>query len=354
MSKDLISQTDSIWMNTAIQKDDFNVEILTRFPKHKDENMRKEWLPLSNLYNSNNKTEVEYLVEVPLSILTSEQNCNREFKIRITSDTNLDTKQKFCVFLIINNEISEKIVLYPNQKELIIENFERSNSSHKMIFDQLKVSTNIEKDKIKKEDELKSLDLKIKIEKWVFEKIIPYSPTINNVEKKEENFEVTDKQSKYYGVKLALEKQALEKKKIDYKLSELHKNGIKQIWNFKICNTVNMINYCRDLELNYFVFKKNDYETDFIPSNEVIALDEDERPSKKVKKNFTVWNIKKVSDFIKNANPIFKEKGYHLLFEENEIDGQALEIINENNLKDMGISILGHRLKILAEINNLK
>lgn len=66
--------------------------------------------------------------------------------------------------------------------------------------------------------------------------------------------------------------------------------------------------------------------------------------------NPSKWTIKDVSMFLKHQ----KLERYDNLFVENEIDGESLLKISENDLKQMGIGAKGHRIRLREAIKKLR
>jgi hypothetical protein len=66
------------------------------------------------------------------------------------------------------------------------------------------------------------------------------------------------------------------------------------------------------------------------------------------------WSVEKVCQWIRRLGSIYEDKKFDSLFTENGIDGNALMHMDKSDLKEMGINLLGDRIKIMAEINKLK
>jgi len=66
--------------------------------------------------------------------------------------------------------------------------------------------------------------------------------------------------------------------------------------------------------------------------------------------NAAGWSCDRVGDWLESLG--FAE--YQPMFYENEIEGKHLLDMTKDDLKELGVSILGHRLTILKAINQLK
>jgi hypothetical protein len=73
-------------------------------------------------------------------------------------------------------------------------------------------------------------------------------------------------------------------------------------------------------------------------------------------KNSTVssWSVEMVCQWIRRIGSVYEDKKYDSMFRENGIDGIALIKMDKSDLKEMGIKLLGERIKIMAEIDKLK
>jgi hypothetical protein len=66
------------------------------------------------------------------------------------------------------------------------------------------------------------------------------------------------------------------------------------------------------------------------------------------------WSDEKVCQWIRRLGSVYVDKKFDSLFTENGIDGNALMHMDKSDFKEMGINLLGDRIKIMAEINKLK
>eukprot|EP01080_Neovahlkampfia_damariscottae_P009915 gene9915-2237_t len=90
---------------------------------------------------------------------------------------------------------------------------------------------------------------------------------------------------------------------------------------------------------------------DTTPKN--IVEEEELLPEELQGNNVQNWNAEDVSVWISEINPVFVENGYDRYFIEEEIDGSALLEMTEKDLKDLGISKMGHRKNIIKKIKEL-
>jgi hypothetical protein len=66
------------------------------------------------------------------------------------------------------------------------------------------------------------------------------------------------------------------------------------------------------------------------------------------------WSVDRVCQWIRRLGSVYEDKKYDSIFRENQIDGKALLNIEKNDLKEMGIKLMGDRINIMTEINKLK
>lgn len=66
------------------------------------------------------------------------------------------------------------------------------------------------------------------------------------------------------------------------------------------------------------------------------------------------WKFDEVQSFIKGLELDNQSAKYAALMQKHKVDGLVLSMISSSDLKDLGITILGHRLKILNAINILR
>ena len=70
--------------------------------------------------------------------------------------------------------------------------------------------------------------------------------------------------------------------------------------------------------------------------------------------NVENWNSEDVSIWISEIDPSFVELGYCKIFINEDINGSALLELDEYDLKELGISKMGHRKNIMKNIKNIK
>jgi hypothetical protein len=66
------------------------------------------------------------------------------------------------------------------------------------------------------------------------------------------------------------------------------------------------------------------------------------------------WSVDRVCQWIRRLGSVYEDKKYDSIFRENGIDGNALLNIEKNDLKEMGIKLMGDRINMISEINKLK
>jgi len=131
-------------------------------------------------------------------------------------------------------------------------------------------------------------------------------------------------------------------------------------WKIHLCNVITMVNKCRDLGVCLDSFVLNYYEENSVlgelvkkePEIQVKLEDTDEPRAKKLKKPWDEWDASEVAHWITSLDPEWTKFG--LLFKANEIAGHVLPKLDSTDLKDLGIALLAHRVRILAAIKDLQ
>lgn len=70
--------------------------------------------------------------------------------------------------------------------------------------------------------------------------------------------------------------------------------------------------------------------------------------------NFQSWTTTELCNYLKKRIPDMKTTNYDEIFIEQKIDGSIIHRLNDKDLQDMGITILGDRHRILHELEQLQ
>jgi hypothetical protein len=103
------------------------------------------------------------------------------------------------------------------------------------------------------------------------------------------------------------------------------------------------------------VTKDKTIEVKTDPNQNIERLDSGEPLAKRMRytrADMSSWNIEEVRSFISNLKAGFA--AYGNIFSANEIDGDGLLIMDNQTLIDLGVTVVGHRMKILSKIQQLK
>jgi hypothetical protein len=72
------------------------------------------------------------------------------------------------------------------------------------------------------------------------------------------------------------------------------------------------------------------------------------------KTSISSWSVDTVCQWIRRLGSVYEEKKYDSMFRKFNIDGEALLKIEKNDLKEMGINLMGDRINLMTEIKKLK
>jgi len=87
--------------------------------------------------------------------------------------------------------------------------------------------------------------------------------------------------------------------------------------------------------------------TDYVPT--VVSPEVPTETKAEIVSTTTEWDVESVQMWLHEEG--FDQ--YREYFEEHEIDGQALRLLSEENLREMGVAIMGDRLKLMRAIRRL-
>lgn len=136
----------------------------------------------------------------------------------------------------------------------------------------------------------------------------------------------------------------------------------------KFANEINFLQWCKEWNCSVDkIYQQFEYEKEEASNFEAnvekddvkrttVDLDDDEEVPKLKKKKvpmYREWNVSDVSKWLKRINSEWERCGYDKLFESTGIDGRCLEGMTNDFLKEIGVSLVRDRIKILLSIGEI-